>query len=53
MRGLAKADRSHGAMELINRSRPEVAAHEVLIQVDYAGLCGSDAGIYEFESAFE
>jgi threonine dehydrogenase-like Zn-dependent dehydrogenase len=24
-----------------------------LVEVDYAGLCESDAGIYEFESAFE
>lgn len=53
MRGLAKVNRSHGAMELIDRSKPEVAANEALIEVDYAGLCGSDAGIYEFESAFE
>jgi L-iditol 2-dehydrogenase len=40
-------------MELIDRSRPELAPDEALIEVDYAGLCGSDAGIYEFESAFE
>jgi len=53
MRGLAKVSRSHGAMELIDRPRPEPAADEALIEVDYAGLCGSDAGIYEFESAFE
>ncbi|SDN13952.1 L-iditol 2-dehydrogenase [Halogranum gelatinilyticum] len=53
MRGLAKTSRSHGAMELVERERPEPAADEALIEVDYAGLCGSDAGIYEFESAFE
>lgn len=53
MRGLAKVSRSHGAMELIDRSRPEIAADECLVEVDYAGMCGSDAGIYEFESAFE
>jgi L-iditol 2-dehydrogenase len=40
-------------MELVDRSRPEPAADEALVEVDYAGLCGSDAGIYEFESAFE
>ncbi|WP_049894470.1 zinc-dependent alcohol dehydrogenase [Halogranum rubrum] len=53
MRGLAKVRRSHGAMELVDRTRPEPAADEALVEVDYAGLCGSDAGIYEFESAFE
>ncbi len=53
MLGLAKVDRSHGAMELIERQKPELQSHEALIEVDYAGLCGSDAGIYEFESAFE
>lgn len=53
MRGLAKVSRNHGAMELVERDRPKPAADEALIAVDYAGLCGSDAGIYEFESAFE
>ena len=53
MRGLAKVERSHGAMELVDRPRPEPGEGEVLVEVDYAGLCGSDAGIYEFESAFE
>ncbi|WP_254272523.1 zinc-dependent alcohol dehydrogenase [Haloarcula marina] len=53
MRGLAKVRRSHGAMEFVDRSRPSPAADEALVEVDYAGLCGSDAGIYEFESAFE
>nr|WP_240147541.1 MULTISPECIES: alcohol dehydrogenase catalytic domain-containing protein [Halorussus] len=40
-------------MEIIDIERPKPAADEVLIEVDYAGLCGSDAGIYEFKSAFE
>lgn len=40
-------------MELVERDRPRPAADEALVEVDYAGLCGSDAGIYEFESAFE
>lgn len=53
MRGLTKVDRSRGAMELVERPRPEPDVGEVLVEVDYAGLCGSDAGIYEFESAFE
>ena len=53
MRGLAKTSRSHGGMELIERERPTPGADECLVEVDYAGLCGSDAGIYEFESAFE
>jgi L-iditol 2-dehydrogenase len=40
-------------MELVDRPRPEPGEGEVLVEIDYAGLCGSDAGIYEFESAFE
>ena len=53
MRGLAKINRSPGAMDIISRERPKPSPHEALVEVDYAGLCGSDAGIYEFESAFE
>ncbi|MFC4360391.1 zinc-binding dehydrogenase [Halobium salinum] len=53
MRGLAKQRRTEGAMGIVDRPKPEPAADEALIEVDYAGLCGSDAGIYEFESAFE
>jgi len=53
MRALAKTARTHGAMELVERERPDPAADEALVEVEYAGLCGSDAGIYEFESAFE
>ncbi|MCO8266191.1 alcohol dehydrogenase catalytic domain-containing protein [Haloferax sp. AB510] len=53
MRGLAKVERSSGAMEFVERQKPEPGTGEVLVEVDYAGLCGSDAGIYEFESAFE
>ncbi len=53
MRALAKTSREYGAVELVDRSRPEPAADEALIEVDYAGLCGSDAGIYKFKSAFE
>jgi len=53
MRGLAKVERTDGAMELISRDRPTPASDEALVEVEYAGLCGSDAGIYEFESAFE
>jgi L-iditol 2-dehydrogenase len=53
MRGLAKTGRSSGALELVDLERPSPGPDEALIEVDYAGLCGSDAGIYEFESAFE
>ncbi|WP_137288443.1 zinc-dependent alcohol dehydrogenase [Natronorubrum halophilum] len=53
MRGLAKTSREYGEMELVDLERPEPAAGEALIEVDYAGLCGSDAGIYKFKSAFE
>lgn len=53
MRGLAKVSREAGSMELINVETPEPSADEVLIAVEYAGLCGSDAGIYQFKPAFE
>ncbi|MFB6074161.1 MAG: zinc-binding dehydrogenase [Haloarculaceae archaeon] len=53
MRALAKTERREGAMALIERERPEPAPDEALVAVEYAGLCGSDAGIYEFEAAFE
>lgn len=53
MRGLAKVARSEGAIELIDRERPTPGPDEVLVQVEYAGLCGSDAGIYQFKPSFE
>lgn len=53
MRGLAKVSRKEGAMELVERDRPTPGRDEVLVEVDYAGLCGSDAGIYQFKSGFE
>ncbi|MDS0297922.1 alcohol dehydrogenase catalytic domain-containing protein [Halogeometricum sp. S1BR25-6] len=53
MRGLAKTERTEGYVELIERERPIPAADEVLIEVEYAGMCGSDAGIYKFKAPFE
>ncbi|MFD1570829.1 zinc-dependent alcohol dehydrogenase [Halorubrum laminariae] len=53
MRGLAKTSRDAESMELVTVDRPEPAADEALIEVEYAGLCGSDAGIYQFKPAFE
>lgn len=40
-------------MEVIDRPRPTPGPAEALVEVAYTGLCGSDAGIYEFEDAFE
>lgn len=40
-------------MELVSVERPDPAPDESLIEVEYAGLCGSDAGIYAFKSAFK
>ncbi len=53
MRGLAKTERTNGAMELLDVDKPEPGADEALVEVSHAGLCGSDAGIYKFKSAFE
>ncbi|WP_226481099.1 zinc-dependent alcohol dehydrogenase [Natrinema amylolyticum] len=53
MRGLAKTGRSAGSMELVDVEQPVPEPNEALIEVEYAGLCGSDAGIYAFKSAFE
>lgn len=53
MRGLAKVSRTKGAMEIIELDRPTPARNEVLVEVEYAGLCGSDAGIYLFKPAYE
>ena len=53
MKALAKTERTAGAMNMIDRERPTPGPDEVLIEVDYAGLCGSDAGIYKFKDAFE
>jgi L-iditol 2-dehydrogenase len=53
MRGLAKTEGTKDAMELIERERPEPGPMEALVEIDYAGLCGSDVGIYEFEAAYD
>lgn len=53
MLGLAKQTPEPRSVELVERSRPEPASDEALVEVDFAGLCGSDAGIYAFESAYE
>lgn len=53
MRGLAKTGRDAGQVALIDRPVPTPEPDEAVVEVDYAGLCGSDAGIYEFEAAFE
>lgn len=53
MRGLAKVNRSEGTMEFIDRDQPTPSSNEALVEIDYAGLCGSDVGIYKFKSGFE
>lgn len=53
MRGLAKTTGEAGSMELIERERPTIASDEALVEVAYAGLCGSDVGIYKFKDAYD
>jgi len=53
MRGLAKTSRTYGSMELLEVPTPDPGPDEALVEVDYAGLCGSDAGIFRFKAAFE
>lgn len=53
MRGLAKVSRTKGALEIIELDRPTPDRDEVIVEVDHAGLCGSDAGIYLFKPAYE
>lgn len=40
-------------MEVIDLERPSPRSDEVLVEVEYAGLCGSDAGVYEYENAYD
>ncbi len=53
MHGLAKTAGEYGAVELIDKPRPEPGPNEALIEVSHAGLCGSDLGVYKFKDAFE
>lgn len=53
MRGLAKTAGQAGSMELIELETPDVAPDEALVEVAFAGLCGSDVGIYEFKDAYD
>ncbi|MFB6268398.1 MAG: zinc-binding dehydrogenase [Halobacterium sp.] len=41
------------AVELQERDRPAPSADEVLVRVDTAGLCGSDAHAYRYEDGYE
>lgn len=53
MHGLAKVTPDTMSVELVERTRPTPTPNEALVEVDFAGLCGSDAGIYAFESAYD
>jgi L-iditol 2-dehydrogenase len=53
MKGFAKLAGERGSMGVIDVEEPTPAPDEALVEVAYAGLCGSDLGIYEFEDAFE
>ena len=52
MRALAKTTRDKGGMELVDVPKPEPKPNEALVEVAYAGVCGSDAGIYKFKEAY-
>ncbi|RKD89249.1 zinc-dependent alcohol dehydrogenase [Halopiger aswanensis] len=41
------------SIEIREREKPTVAADEVLVQVNSAGLCGSDAHAYTYEDGYE
>lgn len=53
MQGLAKTAPEEGHLELVTVAEPEPGPGEVLVEVAYAGICGSDLGIYHFEEAYE
>lgn len=53
MRTVSKTERRTGAIELTEAEMPSIGPNDCLIAPAYAGLCGSDAGIYKFKDAFE
>jgi L-iditol 2-dehydrogenase len=53
MHAIAKTSRVRGALDVVQREKPTPGLNEVLVEIKYAGLCGSDAGIYQFKPAFE
>lgn len=46
MKALVKTKKGEGQIALLERDIPELAGDEVLIQVAYAGVCGTDIHIY-------
>lgn len=52
MQGLVKKEASRGNVSIEEIEKPEPGPTEALIEVAYAGLCGSDAGIYAYEEAY-
>jgi L-iditol 2-dehydrogenase len=53
MRAVAKVRHDERSIEIVERQQPTPSENEALLEVDFAGLCGSDAGIYAFESAYD
>lgn len=53
MRAVAKTAGEYGHVDVVDVAKPDPGPEEALVEVDYVGMCGSDAAIYKFEDAYE
>jgi len=53
MQGIAKLQPGEGHVGPVTVERPTLGPDEVLVEVAYAGLCGSDLGVYHFKESYE
>jgi 2-desacetyl-2-hydroxyethyl bacteriochlorophyllide A dehydrogenase len=52
MQGVLKVAPEKGAVEIRELAEPTIGPEDVLVAVETAGLCGSDAGIYRYKPAY-
>lgn len=53
MKAVAKTERKKGALKVIDLEVPQPGPGEVLIRVEYAGICGSDLHAYNYDRGYE
>lgn len=48
MKAIVKVERVHGGVQVLELTEPELRAHEVMVRIKNASICGSDLHAYHF-----